>query len=325
MTRTTVAIAGATGETGRSIIEALLDDAENFEVTALARPASANNQKHEALRARGVKVVAADLAGPEEALVAALSGIDVVIAPLSVPSLRDQIPLARAAKKAGVKRFVPSEFAMAMPPRGIHDAQDVKTDVLDEIKRLHLPYTVINVGWWYAGFIPRLPSGRTAPHVLTAYITGDNLIPGDGEAVCAVVDTRDIGRYVARIIRDPRTLNKCVLASGFAHRMNELYDLAEEMSGEKIERTYVSAEDMERRIQDYRRAIAEGETDFKVTVNLLMMQYFLAAGVRQENSPEYAEYLGYLLATDLYPDFNPITFREAFQEILDGKARPAYS
>ncbi|KAJ0331470.1 hypothetical protein COL922a_011887 [Colletotrichum nupharicola] len=322
MAKTSVAIVGATGETGHFIIDALLES-DAFITT---------NQKYTDLRSRGIKVIAVELTGPEDALVEALANIDVVISTVSVASFKDQIPLAKAAKKAGVKRFVPSEFAMVIPPKGVHDLQDMvqmlssskKTDVLNEIKRLHLPWTVINVGWWYAGLLPRLASGRTDYIRPAALFPEQNFVPGDGEAVCSMIDSRDVGRYVARIIQDPRTLNKQVLASNFAPKLNELYGLMEEISGEKIEKTYLSAKDIEGQIQQSREKIAAGQSDYMTQVGLMMSQYQYSAG-RHDNTPEYAEYLGYLLTTDLYPDFKQITYREFFQEVLDGKARAAYS
>ncbi|KAF3806761.1 Isoeugenol synthase 1, partial [Colletotrichum gloeosporioides] len=332
MAKTSVAVVGATGETGHFIIDALLES-DAFEITAIARPSSATNQKYTNLRSRGVKVIPVELTGSEDALVEALANIDVVISTVSVASFKDQVPLARAAKKAGVKRFVPSEFAMVIPPKGVHDLQDMvqmlssskKTDVLNEIKRLHLPWTVINVGWWYAGFLPRLASGRTDYIRPAALFPEQNFVPGDGEAVCSMVDARDVGRYVARIIQDPRTLNKQVLASNFAPKLNELYGLMEKISGEKIEKTYLSAKDIEGQIQQSREKIAAGQTDYMTQVGLMMSQYQYSAGIRGDNTPEYAEYLGYLLTTDLYPDFKQITYQEFFQEVLDGKARAAYS
>jgi hypothetical protein len=46
--------------------------------------------------------------------------------------------------------------------------------------------------------------------------------------------------------------------------------------------------------------------------------------VRGNNTPEYAEYLGYLSAAELYPDFKPIAFRGFLEELLDGKAHRPY-
>lgn len=64
-------------------------------------------------------VITADLSGPEEDLVKILAGADVVIPVRDASGLLLQIPLANAAKKAGVKRFVPTFFATIMPPKGV--------------------------------------------------------------------------------------------------------------------------------------------------------------------------------------------------------------
>ena len=49
----------------------------------------------------------------------------------------------------------------------------------------------------------------------------------------------DIGIYVAKIIADPRTLNKKVLACTDVLTMNQAYDIMDELSGEKTVRQYV--------------------------------------------------------------------------------------
>ena len=108
--------------------------------------------------------------------------------------------------------------------------------VYNHVKQLHLPFTIIDVGWWYQIAYPRLPSGRADYAMNTA---NDEII-ADGNIPTALTDLRDVGRYVARIIRDERTLNKKVFAYDVVMTQNELYDEFERISGEKIERHYVS-------------------------------------------------------------------------------------
>lgn len=89
--------------------------------------------------------------------------------------------------------------------------------------------------------IPTLPSGRTKYAVLPMDdFLGNDIIPGDGNVPNAITDLRDIGRYVARIIADPRTLNRQVFAYAEVWTPNQRYELIEKLSGEKIERRYVS-------------------------------------------------------------------------------------
>lgn len=85
----------------------------------MTREASINSNKNENLRKQGVRVVAADLKGPEGDLVNLLKGADVVISSINATALLDQIPLADAAKKAGVGRFIPCTYATACPPTGV--------------------------------------------------------------------------------------------------------------------------------------------------------------------------------------------------------------
>lgn len=99
-----------------------------------------------------------------------------------------------------------------------------------------VPYTIVDVGWWYQLAYPRLPSGR----VDYAMTSGNDEIIGDGNMPTALTDLRDIGRYMAMIISDPRTLNKKILAYNLVSTQNEIYKLMEELSEEKIDRNYVS-------------------------------------------------------------------------------------
>ncbi|KAK7409520.1 hypothetical protein QQX98_008304 [Neonectria punicea] len=68
-----------------------------------------------------------------------------------------------------------------------------------------------------------------------------NTAAGDGSVSSAYTDIRDISPYVARIISDPRTLNKMVFAYGEVTTTNQTYELLEKLSGKKIDRNYVQA------------------------------------------------------------------------------------
>lgn len=111
-----------------------------------------------------------------------------------------------------------------------------KEDLLNHIKKIHLPFTVVDVGWWYQVNLPKLPSGRID---YAAMETADG-IAGDGNVPFALTDVRDVGNYVVRIIADPRTLNRMVFAYNEVMTQNQVYDLLEALSGETLERKYVS-------------------------------------------------------------------------------------
>jgi hypothetical protein len=80
-------------------------------------------------------------------------------------------------------------------------------------------------------------------------MANDEII-GDGLRPSAITDLRDIGKYVARIIADPRTLNKMVFAYGTVKTPAEIYSTMEELSGERLERKYVSTCVQPRRTAD---------------------------------------------------------------------------
>lgn len=148
-----VAIVGASGETGRSIANALLQSDTKFvsalilnskvpefwpnvafqEVLSLIREASRTKRINIELESQGLKLISVDLNGPEEELAAVLSGVDVVISTIDAGLLSAQIVLANAAKLAGVGRFIPCSFGTIAPPNGVMELRDevYSTTILD--------------------------------------------------------------------------------------------------------------------------------------------------------------------------------------------------
>ncbi|KAI1024959.1 hypothetical protein LB504_009858 [Fusarium proliferatum] len=314
-----VAILGATGETGTSILNALLDSTvPQYEITALVRQSSLEKPEALTLKEKGINVIPADLSGPEDELARVLDGIDTVISAISAAGLLMQIPLINAAQAAGVKRFLPCCFAPIMPPADILGLRDVKEQVINHVKKVKLPYTIVDIGYWYQLMLPRLPSGRI-DYALPITLGG---IPGDGNTPCAFTDLPDIGRWVARIIADPRTLNKMVFAYNTVLTMNQAYDLLEEASGEKTARNYISEAAV---MEGVARAEADCPSpDSFNYFEVVRYQYFNALGIRGYNTPEYARYLGYVDATELYPDMKVTTPEAYCERLLSGKATMIY-
>ncbi|KAI1652957.1 isoflavone reductase family protein [Daldinia decipiens] len=312
-TSISVGIVGATGRTGSSVLNGLLASETQFDITVLARPTSINSEAKNELKSRGIRIVDADLNGPKDDLVKAVTGIDIIISCIAFPRLGDQIPLVEAAKQAGVKRFVPSNFSTPAP-RGVMDMYDEKDDILAAIQRLYLPYTVIDIGWWIDQSVPAIPSGRT-DHVCNRVL---DIIPGDGSVPMAYTNFPDIGTYVAKIIADPRTLNKKVFAHTETLSAIQMRELLEELGGEKVARNYMSADEVHKTIASMRLALEKNPGDSTAKSNLLLNQYIDSWGLRGDNTPEIASYLGYLDFKELYPDVKGKTVRARIQEILNG-------
>ncbi|KAI9929393.1 hypothetical protein ASPWEDRAFT_111376 [Aspergillus wentii DTO 134E9] len=317
-----VAIVGASGETGQSIVDGLLGSDTKFHVRALVRPESISKPINADLQGRGVEIIPVSLTGPEEKLVEALSGIDIVISAIFFGSLDQEIHLANAAKAAGVKRFVQSAFMVVIPPRGVVDFREKKEENLNHIQKIRLPYTYIDAGWWYQITLPRLPSGRL--DYLVPSTQPQNPIGLDGNIPSALADIKDVGRYVARIITDPRTLNKRVHVYNEVYTRNQVYDLLENLSGEVLERDYISEADAKARVEEARTVLEQNPADFTAFAKLSTSQLFYSWGIRGDNTPEYADYLGYLSGKDLYPDFEYATLRDYVVDALEGKAKGVY-
>ncbi|XXH00131.1 SET domain-containing protein 5 [Hypoxylon texense] len=139
----TVAVAGASGNLGPSIVKQLLED--GFKVTVLTRKGSSHTFPP------SVEVAEVDYESPET-LVEALQGQDAVVSAVGFAGLKQQLRLIDAAVEAGVKRFVPSEFgsdaeneaANALPPfRPKKAAADV---LAHEAAAGRITYTLVSTG-----------------------------------------------------------------------------------------------------------------------------------------------------------------------------------
>ncbi|OQD84177.1 hypothetical protein PENSOL_c131G06012 [Penicillium solitum] len=214
---------------------------------------------------------------------------------------QDQIPLAKAAKKAGVKGFVPCGFITVCPPGGIMWLRDEKEIVYNQIRQLWIPYTLVDVGWWYQLAYPGLESGS----IDYAMTSGNDEIVGDGDMPTTLIDLRDIGRYMAKIISDPRTLNKKIFAYNVVSTQNKIHELMEELSEEKIFRNYVPEQTIRSRAVVTRQASETYPFDTRKFVPRYLAEFQLSCFIRGDTNPEYAKYLGYHTTQELYPDFKP--------------------
>ncbi|KAJ7676845.1 hypothetical protein DFH06DRAFT_1466225 [Mycena polygramma] len=323
MSKQRVLLLGATGETGGSILHGLLKDPESFEVEALVRPSSVGKPRVKKLEELGVKTRVVDISGPVEELAAALTGVDVLISAIDAMGQLAQLRLVAAAKEAGVKRFVPCAFITVAPPGGVMKLRDEKEQVYQEIRKHFLPYTIIDVGYWHQISFPTVPSGRLD----YASLMQKNTIHAGGTAPTMLTDLRDIGPFVARIIKDPRTLNRAVFTYSDVLSENEIFEIVEEMTGEKVERerTYVSASEIIAAKTKATEALKANPADKMANMMSFVADYEYSKYVRGDNTPNYGAYLGYLDARKLYPDFKPITFREFMGEVLEGKAEKPYA
>jgi uncharacterized protein YbjT (DUF2867 family) len=81
----------------------------------------------------------------DESIKHALAGVDVVISTVPMTALDVQGKIAAAAKEAGVKLFVPSEFG-GITKEDSKDIRRVKAKVQGQLRDLGMPYTAFYTG-----------------------------------------------------------------------------------------------------------------------------------------------------------------------------------
>ncbi|GIH97671.1 NmrA/HSCARG family protein [Planobispora siamensis] len=145
MDRPLILVAGATGNQGGAVVDALLEHSDQWRVRALTRdPAGAPGK---ALAARGVEVVAGDMAD-KESLKQTLKGAYGVFGVQNsrtaglTGEVRQGITLVDAARAAGVEHFVYASVGGVERVRGIPHF-DTKWEIEQHLRAAGLPATVL--------------------------------------------------------------------------------------------------------------------------------------------------------------------------------------
>ncbi|KAL8294466.1 hypothetical protein RB597_007863 [Gaeumannomyces tritici] len=318
-----VFVFGGTGNTAQQIIDGMIKSPTNFDITAISRPSSVDKPENVEYRKRGVKVVGLDADVQRGEAVELLRDADVVIAPANFFELDKAKALVDVCKEAGVRRFVPNNFAPVMPAYGVMGMREKKEEIVNHIRLRRLPYTVVDVAWWYQNLPYRVPSGRTDYIVVPPM--DDARLWGDGSTPIAFSDIHSIGPHAARILADPRTLNKHVHVYDQVLSSHQVVDALEELSGEKVERTFFTKEQMEETMAQAKDALAKDPDSEEAITTLTCVEYWYSMGVRGDSVPEVADYLGYLDSRKLYPDIEPITVKDFYKDVLGGKALVPYA
>ncbi|EPQ56005.1 NAD P-binding protein [Gloeophyllum trabeum ATCC 11539] len=269
------AVAGA-GNLGRFIIQELLK--LHAAVSVLTR--SSNNDAHADLAKQGAKFVTVNYTSLSS-LSSALSGADVVISTLGGAALGEQqTALAEAAKQAGVKLFVPSEFSiptegLAFGPWGVRGALHRK------LQEIRLPYALFYTGP-FADF-------ESAPFLGWDLANGKVNILGEGNAPISFTARRDIARFVAYVLTHlpPDQLQwKIFRIEGDRKTLNELVHIYQGRSGKTLQVSHKSRSELQ-------EAIKQNPKDLLSRVSLEWEEGRCGLGKPGE------------LSNHLFPEFSP--------------------
>jgi len=245
---TTVLLAGATGMLGNRIAPHLLDQSD-VEVRLLLRsaaPAEAGKAEAvSALVARGASVVTGDVTEPAS-LDAATAGVDVVVSALQGGPeiiLDGQVALARAAAGNGVRRFLPSDFAIDLfaAPQGApqFDMRRRADSAIDA-----LPMQVVHV--LNGGFMDLMLDPGTPG--LIDLDKGTAMLWGTGDEPFDLTTVDDTARFTARVATDPADLSGVRYLSGDRTTFDTIVGETERITGTTLTRNVLGSADDLRRI-----------------------------------------------------------------------------
>jgi len=243
-----VALIGAGGNVGPHVLNAL--DKSGFDVTIISHKSSKSTFD-------GRKVIQVSDNWPEEELVAAFKGIDAVVS--NVPAAHGptinggQERLIDAAIKAGVKRFIPSEFGGDNRNKAGLELCPVYQDKLPVIKYLQerqdkISWTAVITGPF---FDFGLRVGFLGPDMQTKEAT----ITEGGSTKFTTTTLPQTGLAVAAVLaHDTETANKYVAIESFSTTQNELV-AAMEKEGLTVKKTYQTGQEL---IDKSRAGVAAG-------------------------------------------------------------------
>ena len=289
-----ILLAGPTGNLGPHLAKEFIT--QNKNVFALVRPESMNNpDKVNPLRELGVEFVVGDVNDPAS-LDNACVGMDAVISALGGGQIMQQEALLNAAKKAGVKRFIPSEFGLDphAAKRGTCDLFDAKAAIQQKIKESGVDYTMIYTN----GFMEFWGSGLG--QLGNAPSSGEVTYFGDGNIKFSMVALPDIARFTAAIVDDPTMVNREVRITANVMTQEELISEWEKLSDTKLKRKPVTGEELDN--------IINTSTAPDQMMTRIFTQLHKSAWINGDAMKERPETIE---ATQVYPNL-PITSTKGF-------------
>lgn len=215
---------GASGNIGASIFNAVIDS-RKFNVSVLSRSESINTY------AANIRVLKSDYS--EASLVEAFKGQDAVISAVGAAGLGDEIKLVDAAAKAGVKRFLSSEFST--------NARNEKTAALvsafaTKVKTNEHLKAQESKGLTWTGIVagPAFDWGAQVGLVGFNINTKEALIYDGGNRAFSTSNLSQIGNAVVAVLSKPEeTANQYIYVDSFTATQNEILAEFEKASGEK--------------------------------------------------------------------------------------------
>lgn len=240
-----VAIAGS-GGVAHHIIDAILAT-KKHEVVVLSRSPKAELEK------LGCTVIPVSYNDPSS-LEAALQGVHTVIStiadlPGGVGWVASQLALLDAAKKAGVKRFAPSEFGGRSYPSDVNlPTFGSKLQVQKAVQESGLEFTLFESGMFMNNLATGTPGlGYLRPEAAVDVEHCSAHLAGDGSAQVVLTRIEDVAAFIAASLDLPRWPEVSRM-TGQLLSFNKIVEIAERVRGKKFDVTYISEEEIEKHL-----------------------------------------------------------------------------
>jgi uncharacterized protein YbjT (DUF2867 family) len=298
-----ILIVGATGYLGSHLVAACRKAGN--ETHALVRSKTQSDEAKMAPLRQNDAVVHTGELEDYQSLLAACQDVDAVISAAGGDAIGLQGELIRAAKDAGIGRFMPSDFGVdpKVVGPGACVLVDGKAAVQQAVKDAGIEYTFLNancfMSFWAAG-LGQL--GLMSPPEEVSYF-------GNGDVPVCFTNVPDVAAVALRVLTDPRAANQEVSILVNPTTQEALIQEWERISGTSVKRIPVSEEQV--------KAVIKDATTPERIMELIVTQLTLSAFIRGKASELGA---GVLNAPDLYPDMTFTTIHEFFQSYVKAAA-----
>ncbi|KAL4864148.1 hypothetical protein BDV12DRAFT_176582 [Aspergillus spectabilis] len=241
-----VALAGK-GRLGSVVLNELLG--AGFEVTVLTRSTSSLNDIPDSVQIQEVDYTS------QESLQAALKGADAVVSTVAGVAVSSQKPLIDAAIAAGVKHFIPADYAMSLRNPAVRKLPPY-TDVLGIENYLRaqsdrIAWTIVACG----GF---LEYSFDLPFMIDLANRRIDLVNG-GDVPFSISEFGTVAHAISGILRQPdRVVGHCVQVHGMLVTQNEVLEIAKRYSSDP-ESWVVSEKEAHVRFEEGMEMLKRGE------------------------------------------------------------------
>lgn len=245
-----IVVIGASGTIGKAILDALVKSGK-FSVTVTTRKDSSATFPDQ------VKVEKTDYS--DSSLAQIFQGQDAVVSAITGGALSEQHKIIDAAVKAGVKRFLPSEFGTDTTNKNGRDICPVFTAKMDVIDRLEAKARENSNFSWTA-----VATGLFFDFCLRSAFLGIDLkaqtanIWGSGDQRWSTTNVETVGKSVVGVLERPaETKNRFVWVESFSTSQNDVVAALEKTTGKRWQVNKVKTADQ---IKTGNELVAKGES-----------------------------------------------------------------